>query len=96
MIRAENALFSGEKHKPPTNPITTGIFNQIHNPMYLDILLLYFSFIVLTMSLIAFGAWIVIVIIYDRMVSFDEKILEEMFREEYKNYKKKTNKWIPG
>ena len=32
---------------------------------------------------------------YEKMVNFEEDILEEMFGEDYIEYKKKVPKWIP-
>ncbi len=94
VIRAHNALFS-DKDEPPSHLVTDGILNQVRNPMYFGILLLHLAFILLTMSLIGFGAWIVVVIIYDKLASYEEEVLEEMFGEEYREYKQRTSKWIP-
>jgi protein-S-isoprenylcysteine O-methyltransferase Ste14 len=30
------------------------------------------------------------------MVNYEEKILEDVFGEEYKDYKRKVSKWIPN
>ncbi|MHA1651122.1 MAG: methyltransferase family protein [Candidatus Helarchaeota archaeon] len=94
VIRSHNALFGGEEHEP-NYVITTGIFDQVRHPMYVGILLTYFAFIVLSVSLIALGVWIGIVIIYDRMASYEEKVLEELFGDDYREYKKRTSKWLP-
>ena len=94
VIRAHNALFS-DKDEPPSHLVTDGILNQVRNPMYLGILLLHLAFILLTMSLIGLGAWIVVVIIYDKLASYEEEVLEELFGEEYRDYKSRTSKWIP-
>ncbi|NVM52493.1 MAG: isoprenylcysteine carboxylmethyltransferase family protein [Candidatus Helarchaeota archaeon] len=94
IIKSHNALFSGEDDAP-NHVITDGVFDQVRHPMYIGILLIHLAFITLTMSLIAFGAWIVVIIIYNRMASYEEKVLEEMFGDEYREYKKRTSKWIP-
>ncbi len=46
------------------------------------------------MSILALGALIVVLWIYDKMVTYDEKILEELFGEEYREYKREIPKWI--
>ena len=94
IIRSHNALF-GSEEEGPSHLITTGIFDQVRHPMYLGILLIHLAFIVLTISLIALGAWIVIVFIYNRMANYEEEVLEEMFGEDYQEYKKRTSKWVP-
>lgn len=94
VIRAHNALFSDEDDAP-SHLITDGVLNQVRNPMYLGILLVHLSFILLTMSLIGFSAWIVVIIIYDKLASYEEDVLEEMFGEEYREYKQRTSKWLP-
>ncbi len=94
MIKADKALF-GKGGDAPDHLITTGVFFQVRNPMYFAIILFYLAIVAFFMSLIAFIAWIVILIIYNRLVDYEEKILAEIFPEEYEAYKKRTSKWIP-
>jgi len=37
-----------------------------------------------------------IFIFYNYLASYEEKLLEEKFGEEYIKYKQKTGKWVPG
>ena len=95
--KAHQAVFGGTvKHQHEINTlITTGIFAHVRNPMYLGILLLYCSILILTMSLIAFGVWIIIFWLYNKLATFEERILEELFGDFYKKYKQRVSKWIP-
>ena len=75
--------------------ITDGILAHVRNPMYFGVLLIYLAFIFLSISLISIALWIVIIVIYDKLATFEEKQLEKLFGERYLEYKKKTPKWIP-
>ncbi len=90
---SHKTLFSN--NKLPDILITDGIFKYIRNPMYLGILLIYIAVICFSISLISLGVFIVIFIVYDKMVKIEESILEEIFANEFLEYKKKVSRWIP-
>ena len=94
MIQSHKTLFGGEG-EAPDHVVTDGIFDQVRHPMYVGILLIHLAFVALSQSLIALGAWFVIVFIYNRLANYEEDILEEMFGDDYKEYKKQTSKWVP-
>jgi len=75
--------------------ITEGILSKVRNPLYLGILLIYVSCILLSISLICIALFIIIALIYNKMVNYEESVLAELFGEEYLEYKKKVPKWIP-
>jgi protein-S-isoprenylcysteine O-methyltransferase Ste14 len=75
--------------------VTEGILGHVRHPMYLGILLIYLAFILLSISLISIAVWIVILIVYNRLATFEEKELEKLFKEKYLEYKNKVPKWIP-
>ncbi len=83
-------------HQPPDKLITKGILRYVRNPMYLGILLIYLAVLILSVSLIGIGIFIIIFLVYNWMVNYEEKLLEDMFGEEYKKYKTKVPKWIPN
>ncbi len=85
-----------KSHKPPNSLITNGILGYLRNPMYSGILLIYVAFILLSISFISIGFFIVIFLVYNWMANFEEKILENMFGDEYIQYKKRVSKWIPN
>jgi len=93
-IRAShNILFRNPENKDDL--ITNGILGHVRNPMYFGVLLIYLAFIFLSISLISIALWIVIIVIYDKLATFEEKQLEKLFGEKYLEYKKKVPKWIP-
>ena len=75
--------------------VTDGIFGRVRHPMYLGGLLIFISFILLSISLISIALFIIIFILYNKMATYEEKILEGMFRDQYLEYKKQVPKWIP-
>ncbi|MDX1797641.1 MAG: isoprenylcysteine carboxylmethyltransferase family protein [Candidatus Lokiarchaeia archaeon] len=85
-----------KKHQPSNNLITNGILRYVRNPMYFGILLIYVAFLILSISLIGIGLFIVVFLVYNWMVNYEEKILEDIFGDEYREYKSKVPKWIPN
>jgi protein-S-isoprenylcysteine O-methyltransferase Ste14 len=92
-LLSHKTLFSEEQET--ITIIKEGIFAHVRHPLYLSIVLTYLAFSILTMSLICIILWILIFILYNKMVNYEEKDLEKTFGEEYSNYKKKVPKWIP-
>lgn len=85
-----------KSHQPPNKLITTGILGHVRNPMYFGILLIYIAFISFSISLISFALFFLIFLVYDKMVNFEESILEKKFSSQYLTYKRKVPKWIPN
>jgi len=75
--------------------ITSGIYSRTRHPMYLGIIFIYLAFVFLTFSLSLFFAWIFIVIVHNKMVSYEEKDLVNIFGEHYKKYQQNVPKWFP-
>ena len=90
---SHNTLFRQPENKDEL--ITNGILGHVRNPMYFSVLLIYLAFIFLSIFLVSIALWIIIIVIYDKLASFEEKELEKLFREKYLEYKKKVPKWIP-
>jgi len=91
---SHRALF--KSHQPSNSLITNGILGYVRNPMYLGILLIYVAFISLSISLISIGVFIITFLVYNWMVNFEEKILENLFGNEFLDYKAKVPKWLPN
>ena len=90
---SHNILFRRPENKDEL--ITDGILGHVRNPMYFGVLLIYLAFIFLSISLISIALWIVIIVVYDKLATYEEKQLEKLFGEKYLEYKKKVPKWIP-
>ena len=82
-------ILDKERGMPPE-----GILSHVRHPMYLGVLLIYLGFIFLSISLVSVLVWIIIIIIYDRLATFEEKELERLFAEQFLEYKNKVPKWI--
>jgi len=86
-------IFSGGRK--PSGIIRTGIYGKIRNPIYLGSMLFYLGFIVLTFSILSIATWFVIVIFYNFIARYEEKILLKRYKEEYIQYKKEVPRWFP-
>jgi protein-S-isoprenylcysteine O-methyltransferase Ste14 len=94
IILSHRTLFN--KNQPSDRLITGGILKYVRNPLYLGVLLIYVSFLFLSLSLISIALFMIIFLIYNRMVNYEEKELEKLFGEDYLKYKKSVSKWIPN
>lgn len=74
----------------------TEAFRYVRHPLYLASILTYFGVTMSTLSLLSLAVLVPIVIFYDRIAGYEEKLMEEKFGKEYIEYKHKTGKWIPG
>ncbi|MFX1456264.1 MAG: methyltransferase family protein [Promethearchaeota archaeon] len=93
IYKSHKILFRQPENKDDL--ITQGIFRHVRHPMYLGVLLIYLACILLSISLLTLVIWIFIFLIYNRLASFEEKELENLFKEKYLDYKKKVPKWLP-
>jgi protein-S-isoprenylcysteine O-methyltransferase Ste14 len=75
--------------------VTSGVLAHVRHPLHLGTLLVYLAGILATLSLATLVLWFVIVIGYDRLASYEEQKLEEVFGQVYRDYKKRVPKWIP-
>ena len=87
---SHDVVFGGE-----AKLTTAGVYARVRNPMYLGALLLYSSFIFLTMSLISFIPLLAAFYVYDSIAAYEERDLERMLGQEYVDYKKRVRRWIP-
>ena len=81
--------------KPATSLQTKGVYSVSRNPMYVSLFLLYVGF-----SLIIGNWWnfilfpLLFLIVKEYVVKREEKYLERRFGQHYKEYKKKTRRWL--
>ncbi len=92
MYLSHKALFSN--HEPSDHLITNGILKRVRNPMYLGIMCIYVAFLCLSISFISLGAFLIIFWIYNRMVQYEEQVLEGLFGEAFVEYKKHVSRWM--
>ena len=81
---------------PPDRIVEQGIYRWVRNPMYLGHLI-YFAGVVLALgSWIAAGVFAFHIAWFHRRVREDERHLEELFGDPYRDYCKRVKRWLPG
>ncbi len=93
LFRSAHVVVEGE-HKPD-GVITSGAFKLVRHPLYLASILTYLGLAISTLSLFSLALFVGIFIFYNYLASYEEKLLEEKFGEEYIKYKQRTGKWVP-
>jgi protein-S-isoprenylcysteine O-methyltransferase Ste14 len=75
--------------------VTTGIFSKSRNPMYLGFVLILLGIAILLGKIMPFLVIpIFILVIHIVFIKREEEMLEEKFKDEWNEYKKKTRMWI--
>jgi len=81
--------------KAPDKLVTEGIYRLIRNPMYLGMLLILSGFPLIIDTIIGFVCPVIFFSLMDRIViPREEKVVESVFGETYREYKSKTRRWI--
>jgi protein-S-isoprenylcysteine O-methyltransferase Ste14 len=93
LIRSGHVVVKHEQGS--TGVVSTGAFQYVRHPLYLGSIMFYLGLAVSTASLFSLGLVVLIFIFYNFIASYEEKLLENRFHEEYRNYKIKTGKWVP-
>ena len=104
IIIIRTAFLSFKNHQTTINPlnltktsslVTTGVFKYTRNPMYLGMVFILLS---ITLKFNLYGGLIVILFFFYFITKFqispEEKAMENLFGEEFKNYKKTTRRWL--
>jgi protein-S-isoprenylcysteine O-methyltransferase Ste14 len=87
------SVISGNER--PNCVICTGPFRYVRHPLYLAALLTYIGMAISSLSLISFALINPIYIFFNYIASYEEKLLEARFGDEYREYERKTRKWLP-
>ncbi len=93
-IQNSQKVVFGEVREPP-RVIDTGVFARVRHPMYLGSLLFFLGLAVATWSLFSFTVWAVMFLFFDRIATFEERELEQIFGTAYREYKLRVPKWVP-
>ena len=75
--------------------VTKGVFNIVRHPMYFGSIFLFFSFVILSNSVLAFLIWIVICFFYYFIARYEEKLLVNKYGDKYEEYQKKVPMFVP-
>jgi protein-S-isoprenylcysteine O-methyltransferase Ste14 len=93
LFKSAHGVVSGEHRL--TTVVSSGAFRYVRHPLYLGSILIYSGLTVSTASLLCLGLLVVIVVFYNFIASYEEKLLEAKFGEAYATYQKNTGKWVP-
>jgi protein-S-isoprenylcysteine O-methyltransferase Ste14 len=88
---------SGRIHSPveKTKLVTTGIYGIIRNPIVSGMFLYGFGIVLLNPNLLSVAMMILLIYGYNYKVDTEAKKLEEMFGDEWRNYRTKVGKYLP-
>jgi len=75
--------------------IKSGVFSIVRHPIYLGSILLYFGFIIISLSVVAFCIWIIIIIFYYFISRYEEKLLIDKLGIQYEKYMNEVPMFIP-
>ncbi len=78
----------------PGKLIKDGVFRYSRNPTYLGILLMFLGALLLVINLPMLIVLIIAFAVFNRQVSYEEKVIAKRFGKEYSAYKKKTRRWL--
>lgn len=94
LIRNGHRMVPDEAHDSE-HLVKDGAFAHVRHPLYGESLLVYLSLILGSFSLVSLVAFGVIFLFYNAIASYEEKILDKKFGQEYRVYKQTVPKWIP-
>ena len=73
--------------------ITDGVFKYTRHPIYLGAMLVYVGMIISTLSLMSLGMFVLIMLFYNCVANYEEKLLLEKFSDKYVQYQREVPKW---
>lgn len=79
----------------PNFVVSRGAFRYVRHPLYLAAMLVYLGLAVSTASLFSLLMLAIIFLFYNYIASYEERLLEIKFGEDYVTYKNRTGKWLP-
>ena len=104
IIIIRTAFLSFKNYQTTINPlnltktsslVNTGIFKYTRNPMYLGMI---FILLAIALKFNLYGGLIVTLVFFSFITKFqiipEEKAMEKLFGQEFKNYKKTTRRWL--
>ena len=80
----------------PNSVVSTGAFRYVRHPLYSAAILFYLGLAVSTASLFSLVLLVVIFLFYNYIATYEERLMEMKFGEDYVSYKKRTGKWAPS
>ena len=100
---AVSAFLAGKSHsivfhekREAAGVIKKSVFGIVRHPMYLSEILVYFGFLILSLSLAAVVVWVIAILFLHYISRYEEKLLLARFGEEYAQYMREVPMWIPS
>ena len=93
LFKSGHVVVSGDQRL--TTVVTSGAFRYVRHPLYLGSILIYLGMTVSTASLFCLALLVVIILFYNYIAGYEEKLLETKMGEAYARYKMSTGKWMP-
>jgi len=81
---------------PPDRIVEVGPYRYVRNPMYLGHLIFMLGLTITFRSWLALAILVFHVFWFERRVREDEAHLEALFGDEYRAYKRRVKRWLPG
>ncbi len=75
--------------------VKNGAFARLRHPLYGGSILFYLSLVISTLSLVAFAIWCLIVVFYNIIAGYEERLLVEKYGDEYREYQQRVPRWFP-
>jgi protein-S-isoprenylcysteine O-methyltransferase Ste14 len=94
LMKSHAAVFGENADKPQL--FDSGVYSLVRHPMYLGTLLFCLGFFFAIPSLIPLVVWVAFFLFYDKMATYEENDLVQMFGADYIAYQKRVSKWFPG
>lgn len=86
------AVAAGQR---PAVVLKNGAFSLVRHPLYLATLLVYLGLSLATLSVPALAVTALIFLFFNHIAAFEERVMEEIFADEYRLYISKTGRWLP-
>ena len=93
LFKSGHVAVIGEQR--PSKIISAGAFGYVRHPLYLGSILVYLGLTVSTASLFCLALLVVIVLFYNYIADFEEKLMEAKFEQDYIAYRQNTGRWLP-
>ena len=79
----------------PAGVVRSGAFRFVRHPVYLSAILCYLGLVISSLSIAALIVWLAIFGFYNFIAAYEEKILIAKFGQEYRDYQRRTGRWLP-
>ncbi len=93
VVASHKTVFGTKRDKPTV--LREGVFKVVRHPMYLSAILLYLGLLCFTLSISAVIVWLIAIVFYCFIASYEEKLLLEKFGDVYREYQSHVPMWVP-